>query len=245
MRKWINIVEAAVLVAMLVFVVGFNKYYRQPIYIQNRYNEVGASWDGSKLVSPKNQHATFIASRWHAVGYDRDGKSVFTSLESIQSISDALMDFDPEQALWKWGEEWHNKQNSKNSLFISSDNSLNIDNFMDFISEANKHSTIHLYANAIKGYATINIGDIVAVWEEIDKDKFDSKPVQEIIRSENDSINKDLFAEKYLYVEKENGNVARFKLYRGLTKGEGTASFRFLTKSAYPVIESMKVTVKE
>lgn len=244
MRKWINIVEAVVLVAMLVFVVGFNKYYRQPIYIENRYNKVGASWDGNKLVSPENQHATFIANRWHAVGYDRDGKSVFPSLVSIQSISDALMDFDPEQALWRWGEEWKNKQNSKNSLYISSDNSLDYDIFMDFISEANKHSTIHLYGNAIKGYATINIGDIVAVWEEIDKGKFDSKPVQEIIKTENDSINKDLFAEMYFYIEQKNGKVARFKLYRGLTKGEGTASFRFLSKSAYPVIESMKVEVK-
>lgn len=244
MRKWINIAESIILVAMLVFVIGFHKIYKQPIYIENRYNQIGATWNGKKLASPENQHATFIENRWHAVGFDRDGNLIIPKILSVQSPLDVLSEFDPDLATYNWGEEWHKNQLNYPKTINPTYYFEKYDAFSNFITDANKYSTIHLFNNSIKGTPSINIGDIAIIWEEIDKDKLNSKPVQEIIKTENNPKDNDLFPEMYFYIEQPNGNTVRFKIYRGLSKGEGAASFRFLTKSVFPSAESMKVTVR-
>ena len=93
MRKWINISESIILVAMLVFVIGFHKYYTQPICIANGHMPVGATWDGNKLVSDESNFIRYVTYR---IDYDENNNVEINYYYDPESV---LVRIDPQSVL--------------------------------------------------------------------------------------------------------------------------------------------------
>ncbi len=201
-----------------------------------------------KPKSIPGKDVTMTAVRWHAVGYDSNGNYINPNLIEATSLNEAFDQTTPEMILFERGVLWHQSQlaqKNKNLVYENKNGkTVEFNDFMELVCAINKKNPVHLFTTDIKRSESINAGDVIIVWEEIDKGKFNSKPVQEIIKTENNPKDNDLFPEMYFYIEQPNGNIARFKIFIGLSKGEGTAAFRFLSKSVFPSVESMKVTVR-
>ncbi len=229
MRKWINIAESIILVAMLVFVIDFHKYYTQPICIANGHMPVGATWDGNKLVSDESN---FIKSVTYRIDYDENNNVEINYYYDPESV---LVRIDPQSVLLE-----KILRDTGKSIEDVKMGMLEYNNFNEFtdILLTDAQSVVHFIDCQTKEIE-VKQNDILVFWDGIESNN------KYIANHKTDIGTKtDKFDENSYDTICQGDRFYRMKFYRANQKGSDDIKFDFTSEDGLLAKSTTTVIVK-